>query len=71
MGVISEDGSYHSCLSILIGFVALIGLGCMLGAYKNTPTALDVYQGKTELRITYDGKVPVDTIVIYKEGGDQ
>ena len=34
---------------------------------NNTPTALDVYRGNTELRITYEGKIPVDTIVIYKK----
>ena len=34
---------------------------------NNTPTALDVYQGNTELRITYEGKVPVDSVVIYKK----
>ena len=31
------------------------------------PSAMDVYQGKTELRITYEGKTPVDSTVIYKE----
>lgn len=34
------------------------------------PTAIDVYRGKTELKITYEGKTPVDTIVIYKKGGE-
>jgi len=32
-----------------------------------TPTALDVYQGKTELKITYEGNVPVDSVVIFKK----
>lgn len=35
------------------------------------PSAMDVYRGKTELRITYEGKTPVDSVVIYKEGGEQ
>ena len=34
-----------------------------------TPSALDVYKGKTVLKITYEDKVPVDTVVIYKKGG--
>ena len=34
---------------------------------ERTPTALDVYQGNTELRITYEGKVPVDSVVIFKK----
>ena len=37
----------------------------------STPTALDVYKGKTELKITYDGKIPVDSVVIYKKGGEK
>ena len=32
------------------------------------PSALDVYKGKTILKITYEDKVPVDTVVIYKKG---
>lgn len=32
------------------------------------PSALDVYKGKTVLEITYEDKVPVDTVVIYKKG---
>ena len=37
--------------------------------YFTFPSAMDVYKGKTELRITYEGKTPVDSTVIYKEGG--
>lgn len=36
--------------------------------YTITPSALDVYKGKTVLKITYEDKVPVDTVVIYKKG---
>ena len=32
------------------------------------PSALDVYKGKTVLKVTYEDKVPVDTVVIYKNG---
>ena len=35
------------------------------------PSAMDVYKGKTELRITYEGKTPVDSTVIYKEGDEK
>lgn len=56
-------------LSIVIFLFSAIGLACIAGYVNNTPTALDVYQGKTELRITYEGKIPVDSVVIYKKGG--
>lgn len=32
----------------------------------NTPTALDVYRGKTTLEITYRDSVAVDSTVVYK-----
>lgn len=35
------------------------------------PSAMDVYRGKTELRITYEGKTPVDSVVIYKKGDEK
>lgn len=30
------------------------------------PTALDVYQGKTTLEITYRDSIPVDSVVVFK-----
>ena len=30
------------------------------------PTAMDVYQGKTTLEITYKDGVPVDSVVVFK-----
>ena len=61
----------HIALFIVFYIVAVIGLIFLLADISNTPTALDVYKGKTELRITYDGKVPVDSVVIYKKGGEK
>ena len=65
--IIKDEG--HIALSIVFFFiVAVTGLSFITADISNTPTALDVYKGKTELRITYDGKVPVDSVVIYKKG---
>ena len=33
---------------------------------EDTPTALDVYRGKTTLEITYRDSVAVDSVVVYK-----
>ena len=33
---------------------------------KATPTALDVYRGKTTLEITYRDSVAIDSTVVYK-----
>lgn len=52
--------------------VALGALGgaccgiCMVFS-DNTPTALDVYQGKTTLEITYRDSVAVDSVVVFKK----
>ena len=59
---------------ILITFVVssiVVGLGILLGYLawlnnSNTPTALDVYRGKTTLEITYRDSVAVDSVVVYK-----
>ena len=67
--IIKDEG--HIALSIVFFIVAVIGLSFIMADMSNTPNALDVYKGKTELRITYDGKVPVDSVVIYKKGGEK
>ena len=36
---------------------------------KYTPTAIDVYKGKTTLQITYKDSIPVDSVVVFKEKG--
>lgn len=54
-------------LSVVLLIVAIMGLLCIILYISNTPTAMDVYKGKTELRITYEGKTPVDSVVIYKK----
>ena len=57
----------HYSISIVLLVIAAICLLFILAEIGDTPTALDVYEGNTELRITYEGKIPVDTIVIYKK----
>lgn len=57
----------NTALSIVLLVVAITGLLFIIAYISNTPTALDVYKGKTELRTTYVGKVHVDSVVIYKK----
>ena len=49
------------------------GAMIMKGIYetdmKYTPTAIDVYKGKTTLQITYKDSIPVDSVVVFKEKG--
>ena len=63
--IIKEE--YNKVLAVVLLVIAFIGEAFIIYDINNTPTALDVYQGNTELRITYEGKVPVDSVVIYKK----
>lgn len=46
-------------------FVASIALMAVVLTEHN-PTALEVYQGKTTLEITYKDGVPIDSVVVFK-----
>ena len=63
--IINEDRNIIWASVLLV--IAFIGEIFIIYDINNTPTALDVYRGNTELRITYEGKIPVDTIIIYKK----
>lgn len=57
--------------SFLTG-ISTTGLICLFSyciysiTISSTPTALDVYRGKTSLSITYKDTIPIDTTVVYK-----
>lgn len=64
--IILIEKEYYS-ISIVLSVIAVICLSFISADIGDAPTALDVYQGNTELRITYEGKVPVDSVVIFKK----
>lgn len=45
---------------------AIVGVFLYQIILSDTPTALDVYRGKTTLEITYRDSVAVDSVVVYK-----
>ena len=48
--------------------LACIGMALILISYYETnPSAMDVYQGKTTLEITYKDNVAVDSVVVFKK----
>lgn len=58
----------NGCLPMFL-LVFGVAFGFFLGWVvfrKDQPTALDVYQGKTILEVTYQGDVPVDSAVVFK-----
>lgn len=69
----NDDTTILTVTSCVFGMV-LFGIGCVLCAdflgfmpeHEKQPTALDVYNGKTTLEITYKDSIPVDTVVVWK-----
>ena len=59
-------------MKVLIGFTCGIIFMMILGILCNgllpkwTPSAIEVYQGKTTLEITYKDGVAIDSVVVYK-----
>lgn len=61
-----EFGEIMVMSLIVITAIAFIGwMGYNIGT-ANKPTAMDVYQGKTTLEITYKDGVAIDSVVVFK-----
>ena len=58
----SHPGVYIGTLLACIGSLLFT-----IEQYETNPSAIDVYQGKTTLEITYKDGVPIDTIVVFKD----
>ena len=63
----SKEDKFFSEGLILLAVVVFFLL--LKVAYNQTskPTAMDVYQGKTTLEITYKDSIPVDSVVVWKD----
>ena len=59
-------GSEKSFSSIL-GIAFTFGCICYMITFTSKPSAMDVYQGKTELKKTYINNLCVDSCVIFKD----
>lgn len=66
--VLEDDRIFRYFTALILTILAIMLVG-LFWAYenRNTPTAMDVYQGKTTLEITYRDSIPVDSIVVFKE----
>lgn len=65
--VVLIHGSEEKINIIISYFVFIFGCFIIIGHVNNKPKAIDVYKGKTELRITYEGNIPVDSAVVFKK----
>ena len=60
-----EHGDFAITWCVMVFSLLFLGSLFSIREY-NTPTALDVYRGKTTLEITYRDSVAVDSVVVYK-----
>ena len=65
IAIIYESDEKVGVIISYVGFI--IGLLLIIGYINNRPKAIDVYKDKTELRITYEGNIPVDSSVVFKK----
>ena len=63
--IVSDDDEHPG---IYIGtLLACMGAALMTATkYETNPSAMDVYQGKTTLEITYKDGVAIDSVVVFK-----
>lgn len=53
--------------SAIMAFAIVVGTFICLYVDFDEPTAIDVYRGKTTLKITYKDGVAIDSVVVYKD----
>lgn len=57
-----------SCIivGVIMTIMMAFGMGYLTSDIMHSPTALEVYQGKTTLEVTSKNGVPIDSVVVYK-----
>lgn len=51
---------------VLFSIILIVVIAIQLGFASDVPSALNVYQGKTTLQITYRDSIPIDSVVVFK-----
>lgn len=64
--VSGKDLNKIKAFVILIPFFLTTGIIFSLMVLSDTPQAIDVYRGKTTLKITYKDGVAIDSTVVFK-----
>lgn len=70
--IIASIYLFNECKNEFLTFLSIWAIGvatCLLleASKNNSPQAIDVYRGKTTLKITYENNVPIDTVVVFKK----
>ena len=67
--IVIKDKDGSNLFSFLSGGALMLCIAVFIDIEEknNKPTALDVYQGKTTLEITYRDSIPIDSVVVFKD----
>lgn len=57
----------YGAVTLTVGVITIISLVLVIIEEPQSPTAMDVYKGKTTLAITYEEGIPVDSTVVFKK----
>lgn len=63
---ILDNDEWNVTRMLIISFFLSFTSCILLFIHLMKPTAIDVYEGKTTLEITYKDGVPIDSIVVWK-----
>ena len=63
---IFEDKNFTRIMLDVIIAYSMIAMLLMIAYIISKPKAIDVYQNKTTLEITYKNNVPTDTVIVWK-----
>ena len=63
---VAKTGLCVTLVGVALGMAAVAVIVQECSDKNATPTALDVYRGKTTLEITYRDSVAIDSTVVYK-----
>lgn len=67
LGIALRISGEFPILDIIISGIGIIFILAYVESSEVTPTAMDVYRGKTTLEITYRDSVAVDSMVVFKK----
>lgn len=62
-----DNGKKNFPYGLIGGFLCVLIPMILLIIIPVEPTAMDVYEGKTTLEITYKDGVPIDSVVVFKD----
>ena len=60
-----KNGLIFGIIVTILIFIESVLIYCINS--DSQPSAIDVYQGKTTLEITYRDSIPVDSVVVFKD----